>query len=56
MDRIDTFQDLLDILEAKPEWTQALREKLLTPELLALPEKFAAFAEMVSRRLRGTGI
>ena len=48
MDRIETFQDLLDILEAKPEWAQALREKLLTPELLALPERFAAFVETVN--------
>ena len=48
MERIETFQDLLDILEAKPEWAQALREKLLTPELLALPERFAAFVETVN--------
>ena len=50
MDRIETFQDLLDILDAKPEWAQALRQRLLTPELLALPEKFAAFADMVEKR------
>ena len=52
MDRIETFQDLLDILEAKPEWAQALRQRLLTPELLALPEKFAAFADMVEKRFQ----
>ena len=44
--RIDTFQDLLDLLDAKPEWAAALRERILTPELLELPEKFAAFANM----------
>ena len=52
MDRIETFQDLLDILDAKPEWAQALRQRLLTPELLALPEKFAAFADMVEKRFQ----
>ena len=52
MDRIETFQDLLDILDAKPEWAQALRRRLLIPELLALPEKFAAFADMVERRFQ----
>ena len=51
-DRIETFQDLLDILDANPHWVQALRERLLTPELLALPEKFAKFAEMVERRFQ----
>ena len=51
-DRIETFQDLLDILDANPHWVQALRERLLTPELLALPEKFAAFADMVERRFQ----
>ena len=52
MDRIETFQDLLDILDAKPDWVQALRQRLLTPELLALPEKFAAFADMVEKRFQ----
>ena len=52
MDRIETFQDLLDILDANPEWAQALRQRLLTPELLALPEKFAAFAGMVEKRFQ----
>ena len=51
-DRIETFQDLLDILDANPHWVQALRERLLTPELLALPEKFAKFADMVERRFQ----
>ena len=50
-DRIETFQDLLDILDARPEWAQALRERLLTPELLALPERFATFSNMVEQRL-----
>lgn len=52
MDRIESFQDLLDILDAKPEWAQALRQRLLTPELLALPEKLAAFADMVEKRFQ----
>ena len=41
-----------DILDAKPEWAQALRQRLLIPELLALPEKFAAFADRVEKRFQ----
>lgn len=51
MARIETFQDILDALDNHPEWVQALRERLLTPELLALPEQFAAFSQMVNARL-----
>ena len=52
MDRIESFQDLLDILDAKPEGAQAFRHRLLTPELLVLPENFAAFADMVEKRFQ----
>ena len=50
MDRIDTFQDLLDLLDRKPEWADELRARLLTPELLALPEQLARFAETANKR------
>ena len=47
MTTIHTIEDLLSALDEKPEWVEALRARLLTPELLKLPEKFAQFsAEM----------
>ena len=47
MTTIHTIEDLLSVLDEKPEWVAALRARLLTPELLKLPEKFAQFsAEM----------
>lgn len=50
MDRIETFQDLLNLLDSKPEWVEELRVRLLTPELIALPEQLARFAETVNKR------
>ena len=50
MDRIDTFQDLLKLLDSKPEWVAELRARLLTPELLALPEQLARFVETANKR------
>ena len=47
MTTIHTIEDLLSVLDEKPEWVEALRARLLTPDLLNLPEKFAQFsAEM----------
>ncbi len=47
MTTIHTIEDLLSVLDEKPEWVESLRARLLTPELLNLPEKFAQFsAEM----------
>ena len=45
MAEIRTFQDLLDLLDSNPEYLEALRVRLLTPELIALP---ATFAELVA--------
>ena len=45
MAEIHTFQDLLDLLDSNPEYLEALRGRLLTPELIALP---ATFAELVA--------
>ncbi len=41
MAEISTFQDLLNLLDRNPEYLEALRVRLLTPELIALPAKFA---------------
>ena len=38
-----TIQDIIDAIEAEPEMLDALRARLLTRELLELPEKFAKF-------------
>ena len=46
---IHTIEDLIRILDDHPEWTDALRARLLTRELIELPEKFTQFvAEMNS--------
>ena len=46
---IHTIEDLIRILDDHPEWADALRARLLTRELIELPEKFTEFvAEMNS--------
>ena len=48
---IHTIEDLIRILDDHPEWADALRARLLTKELIELPEKFVQFvAEMNSFR------
>ena len=46
MAQINTFQDLLDLLDSNPEYLQELRARLLTEELVALP---AIFAQLVAK-------
>ncbi len=47
MATIDTIEDLIRLLDENPEWVEALRARLLTQELLELPERFSQFvAEM----------
>ena len=38
---INDIEDLYRILEACPQWREALRRQLLTPELLAMPDTLA---------------
>ena len=45
---IDTVQDLFRILDENPEWLEALRAKILTKELLELPENHAALTASVT--------
>ena len=47
---INTVEDLVRILDEHPHWLEALRARLLTRELIELPEKFAAFVEATNRR------
>ena len=44
MTTIHTIEDLLSVLDENPEWVEALRARLLTQDLLNLPEKFAQFS------------
>ena len=47
MATINTIEDLLRLLDENPEWVEALRARLLTQDLLDLPERFSQFvAEM----------
>ena len=47
MATINTIEDLLRLLDENPEWVEALRTRLLTQDLLDLPERFSQFvAEM----------
>ena len=47
MATINTIEDLLRLLDENPEWVEALRARLLSQDLLDLPERFSQFvAEM----------
>ena len=50
MAAINTIQDLLRLLDENPEWVDALRARLLTQELLELPERFSQFTEAADNR------
>ena len=48
---INTIEDLIQVLDENPEWLEALRARLLTRELLEMPQTFAKFvAEMYEFR------
>ena len=42
---INTIEDLIQLLDDNPQWVQALRARLLTRELIELPESFARFRQ-----------
>lgn len=50
MATINTIEDLIQLLDDNPHWAEALRVRLLTRELIELPEKFARFAEATEQR------
>lgn len=51
MTTINTIEDLIQVLDENPEWLEALRARLLTRELLEMPQTFAKFvAEMYEFR------
>jgi len=45
--RIETIEDLIRLLEERPEWRERLREVLLTPEERAIPAQLAQLIEAV---------
>jgi hypothetical protein len=51
MTTVNTIEDLIRILDERPEWNEALRSRLLSRDLLELPQAFAEFAKGAERRL-----
>ena len=47
---INTMEDLIRSLDENPKWVEALRVRLLTRELIELPEKFAEFVKVTNKR------
>ncbi len=43
MTTINTIEDLVRLLDEKPEWAEALRTRILTRDLIELPAKFDQF-------------
>jgi hypothetical protein len=44
---VEDFEDMLRILEAKPEWQERMRQAILTRDLLELPARFAELQQVV---------
>ena len=44
---VEDFEDMLRILEEKPEWQERMRRAILTRDLLELPERFAELRQVV---------
>ena len=42
------YQDLLDLIESNPEYLHDLRVQLLSPEIIALPKRFAQMVSLVA--------
>ncbi len=42
------YQDLLDFLDSNPQYLHEMRVRLLSPELIALPEQFAQLVSVVA--------
>ena len=51
MTTVNTIEDLIRILDEHPEWNDALRARVLSQELLNLPQTLADFAESTERKL-----
>ncbi len=51
MATIDTIEDLIHLLDENPQWAEALRNRVLTRELLELPARFAEYAKANDERM-----
>ncbi len=49
MASIDTIEDFIRIMDENPQWLEAVRARLLTRELLALPQRFDALEGVVQQ-------
>ena len=49
---IATVEDLVRVLDEHPQWREAVRTRLLTRELLELPQRLADFAATTDRRFK----
>ena len=47
MTTINTIQDLLDILDGNPSWSEAVRARIVGEDLMQLPARFDAFVARV---------
>lgn len=50
MATFNTVEELIQILDENPHWLEALRARLLTRELLELPQRHAEFVALSERR------
>ena len=50
MTTFNTIEELIQILDENPHWLEALRARLLTRELLELPQRHAEFVALSERR------
>lgn len=49
MTTINTIQDMMRILDENPEWLGEMRSRLLTSELLEMPDKLAQLSDRVTQ-------
>ena len=54
MTAINTIEDLVRIMDERPEWVEAMRVRLLTREDLELPQTIAKLAETVEKFIDST--
>ncbi len=51
---ISTIDDFIRVLDENPAWREAVRSRLLTKELLELPDRFARFVERTEAFMEAT--
>ena len=49
--QLNSFEELLEQLDANPEWRKALRERILSEELVTLPAACDGFAKSTAIRM-----